>query len=77
MRLRGAQRLEALELAAARLKMSGWSVKPLDGGGCRVRYAYSADLGGNVPRFVANKKAPGIVDAALPGVEAWIKKRRA
>ena len=68
---------EDATFALVNIKMSGWSVKPLDGGGCRVRYAYSADLGGNVPRFVANKKAPGIVDAALPGVEAWIKKRRA
>jgi hypothetical protein len=33
--------------------------------------------GGNVPQFVANKKAPGIADAAIPGIEAWIKKRRA
>ena len=68
---------EDATFALVNIKMSGWSVKPLDGGSCRVRYAYSADLGGNVPRFVANKKAPGIVDAALPGVEAWIKKRRA
>ena len=62
-------------------RLTGWQVTPIKEGdtvvASRVRYAYNADIGGNVPRFVANKKAPGIVDAALPGVEAWIKKRRA
>ena len=68
---------EDATFALCTVTMSGWSVTPLEGGGVRVRYAYNADVGGNVPTFVANKKAPGIVDAALPGILAWITKRRA
>ena len=62
------------------IKVAGWSVTPIKEGGkvvaCRARYVYSARLGGNLPDFVSDIKTPGIVDAALEGLEKWVQKRR-
>lgn len=37
--------------ALCKVKMSGWSVVPLEGGGVRVRYAYNADIVGGPRRL--------------------------